>query len=327
VSESRSRPTQACPECGRSVDPTTEQFCPNCGYPIILDRGDEQKVPAPVTRSPGESEVSPPAAVSAGSSMGGAAARETAPTRACPQCGHLSEPARVRCEVCGSAIGVVSVLLDLPPAPPSTPQRRVRDPWPLLIICLAVLAVALVVARLVAFPDHRSDSASSGSDAIRKVSQADVRAQASSTLPDAGALTYDACNTLDGNRRTAWNSAPGTGAGQTLTFTFARPVDLRAITVVNGYAKSPAVFRANSSIREATVMTDATVKPWALQDSRTPQKLTENFGITKGVTIRVDQVRLGNRYGEVAVSEVSFLGRLGPRISRRSGFDVNCPPG
>jgi RNA polymerase subunit RPABC4/transcription elongation factor Spt4 len=326
VSEPRSHPTQACPECGRSVDPTTEQFCPNCGYPIILDRGDEQKVPPPVTRSPGESQVSPPAAVSAGSSVEGAAAREAAQTRACPQCGHISDPARVRCEVCGSAIGVVSVLLDLPPAPPSTPQRRARDPWPLLIICLAVLAVALVVASLVPLPGSDSVPRSSGSGAIGKVPHADVRAQASSTLPDAGALTYDACNTLDNNRRTAWNSAHGTGAGQTLTFTFARPVDLRTITVVNGYAKSPAVFRANSSIREATVTTETTVKSWALQDTRAPQTFTENFGITKKVTIRVDAVRLGNRYGEVAVSEVWFGERSVAHPSRSSTLDVSCPP-
>ena len=88
---------------------------------------------------------------------------------------------------------------------------------------------------------------------------------------------------------TAWNS-DGQGAGATLVYTFAQPVDLRTITVLNGYQKVRAgssgrvdLFALNERVRAFTVVTDAGSATWTLRDARAPQTLTHAFGRTRTV--------------------------------------------
>ena len=99
--------------------------------------------------------------------------------------------------------------------------------------------------------------------AVVPVDAADVRVEASTTQQPDNGITYDAANTLDGRPETAWNS-DGQGAGATLVYTFAQPVDLRTITVLNGYQKVRAgssgrvdLFALNERVRTFTVVTDA----------------------------------------------------------------------
>jgi hypothetical protein len=140
----------------------------------------------------------------------------------------------------------------------------------------------------------------------------DVRAAASTTQqPDSG-ITYTAANTLDGRPETAWNS-DGQGAGATLVYTFAQPVDLRSITVLNGYQKVRAgtsgrvdLFPLNARVRTFTVVTDAGSATWTLRDDRAPQTLTHAFGPTRTVRLRVEAVYPSRKYKDLAVSEVRF---------------------
>ena len=107
-----------------------------------------------------------------------------------------------------------------------------------------------------------------------------VRAAASSTQhPDSG-ITYVAANTLDGRPETAWNS-DGQGTGAALTYTFATPVDLASITVLNGYQKvrtgangsTVDLFALNERVKALRVVTDAGSVDWTLRDDRAPQTL------------------------------------------------------
>ena len=148
--------------------------------------------------------------------------------------------------------------------------------------------------------------------AVVPVDAADVRVEASTTQQPDNGITYDAANTLDGRPETAWNS-DGQGAGATLVYTFAQPVDLRTITVLNGYQKVRAgssgrvdLFALNERVRAFTVVTDAGSATWTLRDARAPQTLTHAFGRTRTVKLRVDAVYPSRKYTDLAVSEVRF---------------------
>jgi hypothetical protein len=150
--------------------------------------------------------------------------------------------------------------------------------------------------------------------------------RASTRLRRDGALTYYACNVLDGDTQTAWNSGKGKMVGATLAFTFGRPVQLRAITIVNGYAKNDQVFEENAAVSKATVITGRTSQQWNLDDTREPQTLRKDLGTTTGLVLRVDEVRRGTAFDEVAVTEVSFDELPQDSAGPTRPVDVRCPP-
>jgi hypothetical protein len=140
-----------------------------------------------------------------------------------------------------------------------------------------------------------------------------VRAAASSTQRRDGTITYTAANTLDGRPETAWNS-DGQGAGAWLTFTFASPVDLTAVTVLNGYQKTRPgkkgatvdLYALNERARVVRVVTDAGSVAWNLRDERAPQTLEHAFGRTRTVRLQVVATYPSARYDDLAISEVRF---------------------
>jgi hypothetical protein len=146
---------------------------------------------------------------------------------------------------------------------------------------------------------------------IAPVTPAGVSAS-STQRPDDG-VSYAASNTVDGRPETAWNS-DGQGAGATLTYTFSQPVDLRSVTVRNGYQKtlrrsdgSPVdLYRLNERVKAVKVVTDAGSLTWTLRDDPVPQTLTHAFGTTSSVRLEVLSVYPSSRYKDLAVSDVAF---------------------
>jgi len=126
-------------------------------------------------------------------------------------------------------------------------------------------------------------------------------------------VTYVPANMLDGDPKTAWNSngdKVGDGKGVVLTFTFAEPVRLRGVAVLNGYQKKITngdLYTKNSRVGGLTVKTDAATKDWALRDAREAQALEADLGETSTVTLTVTDVYPGDTYKDLALSEVSFL--------------------
>jgi hypothetical protein len=139
------------------------------------------------------------------------------------------------------------------------------------------------------------------------------RVTASSTQRPDGAVSYAASNTLDGRPETAWNS-DGQGTGATLTYTFARPVELDSVTVLNGYQKvrrgaggaTVDLFALNRRVRALRVVTDDLTVDWALRDVRAPQTLSRAFGRTRTVRLQVLSTYPSRRYQDLAISEVRF---------------------
>lgn len=166
---------------------------------------------------------------------------------------------------------------------------------------------------------HRGDSAATPTATPVAIPAASISATASSTQEAEGGVTYTAQNTLDGRAETAWNSdgrADGKGPGMVLTYRFADPVDLAAVTVLNGYqktlqnnGKTSDLFALNSRVRSLRVTTDAGSWTWELPDERTPQTLSRAFGKTSNVRFEVLSVYPGSKYLDLALSEVSFAAR------------------
>ncbi len=141
------------------------------------------------------------------------------------------------------------------------------------------------------------------------VDPATVQVTASSELAPVDDLTYAAANTLDGNLQTAWNhnSLRGGPIGQALTYRFPQPVDLAAIVLVNGYAKTPAAFADNARVGNLTVRAASGTHVRALVDTREPQRLDLPLGPVTEVILEVSGVYPGRLHPDVALTDVSFV--------------------
>jgi hypothetical protein len=101
-----------------------------------------------------------------------------------------------------------------------------------------------------------------------------------------------------------------------LTYTFGAPVDLRSITLSNGYQKlTPRAGRApldlyplNARLRTVRVVTDGGSTTWNLKDTKDAQTLPLTFGRTATVRLEVVAVYPGSKYLDLAISEVAFTG-------------------
>jgi hypothetical protein len=155
----------------------------------------------------------------------------------------------------------------------------------------------------------KSASAGASGGVGTPLAAASIKATASSTGARDGAVTYVAANTLDGKPTTAWNSSGG-GTGITLTFTFAQPVHLSGLTMLDGYQKTSKagdLWALNARAKTVTVDSDAGSWTWDLTDTKDLQTLSQDLGTTSKVTLTIDEIYPGDKYADIAISELGFL--------------------
>jgi hypothetical protein len=275
-----------CPQCGGPLTMDSDKFCTSCGSALSWDQV---------------------AAGRGGETTSGA-------TFTCPACREPNPASRLLCQRCGG-------LLEPPQAPlplslaPGTP-RRWRAPLILLAIAAVAAAAAAGLAALLRQDGHLSPLARSPATSARAAAAAPVQvdpgtisARASSELPPDGKVTYSIRNTLDGDTRTAWNShgaVDGNGVGQTLTYRFPSPVHLVRIALVNGYAKTPRLRADNGRIRGVVILADHRRVQVTLADTPSRQRLDQDVGVTRKLTLRVTSIYPGARYSDLALSEITF---------------------
>ena len=149
--------------------------------------------------------------------------------------------------------------------------------------------------------------------AAEPVDPGTVQASASSTQDPDGAVSYGPANTLDGDPATAWNS-DGDSPARWLSYRFATPVDLRSVSILNGYQKvrrrpgrsALDLYPVNERLRRIRVVTDAGNWLWELADRRERQTFTAPSGRTRTVRLEVLSSYPSTDYPDLAVSEVSF---------------------
>ncbi|OXM63544.1 zinc-ribbon domain-containing protein [Amycolatopsis vastitatis] len=153
----RPGPPPGCPECGRPLPPQGAKLCPNCGYPLLLERPavaehePRKAVYKPTDQGSGAPPLPsgrlplPPGPASYGHP---APRRVEVPGPHCGRCGTINPPHRKRCETCGEELwpGAASPArwMPRPPEVAAAPPRR-RTWWKLvLLIAVPLLAVGAV---------------------------------------------------------------------------------------------------------------------------------------------------------------------------------------
>jgi len=148
-----------CPDCGNPVQPDREQLCPRCGYPLMFLRQPAENDARAVPRSPNERDDGTgmvPTAVRTDSTRQFptstyGATRPAAGQMQCPRCGWGNDPARFRCERCGTELRQSRphpVVLG-PPVVPQAGRRRTGMGWLIALIILAVLSLVVLAATLI----------------------------------------------------------------------------------------------------------------------------------------------------------------------------------
>jgi len=307
-----------CTRCGQRSH-ISATSCPSCGSPLSRDEGEATQA------MPGVEDTAPPGAAAPAPAPALVAA--SAPPDGSTLIAGLVRDTRVSPRVAGSQTPLVETPRGEDRATPG-PVRRwsaldgEHSPGVLIGagvgLGLLLLLTVVLFTRLLGSGTPGAGTASPTSTASA-ISSATITATASSTQDPEGGITYSAENTLDGRAETAWNSdgrVDGKGPGMVLTYRFADPVELSAITVLNGYQKTlpnpgrtPSdLFALNSRVRSWRVTTDTGSWVWDLADDRAPQTLSKQFGTTSSVRFEVREVYPGSKYLDLAVSEVSFAG-------------------
>ncbi|HWS31155.1 MAG TPA: hypothetical protein VN408_00275 [Actinoplanes sp.] len=131
---------------------------------------------------------------------------------------------------------------------------------------------------------------------------------------DAGGstVTFDADNVADNDPETAWRT-PGTGIGESLTFTFSRPVHLTSVGVIPGYAKLDPTsgvnrFTENRRVEQARFdFGGGIVNDYSFSDSTESQTYTIEM-ITDSVTVTILDSTDKTKRNYTALSEIAFYG-------------------
>ncbi len=317
-------PTVVCPDCQR-VSPAGTYRCPGCDFPLIVQRGAGRPATAPrgPWRKPdhvgGPDPVLMDRLAQPPPPQGTAPAPPLPSGAMCPQCRHTNPISRIRCERCAALLRAPAPAPTEPPPLPPEPRNGNRRALIALIVLGVVVAglstcVWLMLRGGQRVQQRKPPAATATVGHTVRVNPNLISVVASSTQKTDGVVNYRARNTLDGRADTAWNSngeQPGSAA--TLTYAFAAPVDLRGISLLNGYQKTaprskvPDLYLANARIRSVRVITDAGQWTWNLKDEQPWQTLSQDLGRTRTVRLQVLSVYPGNHWRDVAVSEVSFI--------------------
>jgi hypothetical protein len=290
----------SCRRCGRLVDAGAAS-CPRCGYSLQPDAPGGARSPAP---SDGDEPLT-------GVLIADRGRATSMPPAAAPPPPAAPEPERPQAPATQAGGLPMPVL-----PPPRTSARR----SPVMLVALGLVVTGVLWLGVSTFierstPRTATPAAAGVSPTVvtgpRPVKNSTVDGVASSTGKAEGSVTYGIDNTLDDRPTTAWSSR-GKGVGATLTYTFEQPVDLRGITVRNGYQKLVTgnpdrdLYLLNERIRQVRVTTASGSVVWNLKDARDPQTLKQDLGTTRTVKLTVLSTYGSDRYKDVALSEIAF---------------------
>jgi hypothetical protein len=134
-----------------------------------------------------------------------------------------------------------------------------------------------------------------------------IRTSASSVRYAVQTNTYDAGNTIDGSKRTAWiEGVDGPGIGEWLRFDFGREINLHRIVILPGYFKSPQIWAQNNRLAAATLQfSNGTSNQFTFVDRMERQTLDVGAIKTRWVRLVIDNVFSGSD-PDTAVSEITF---------------------
>ena len=276
-----------CPRCAAPQD-GSPNFCTACGYDLrpSPERPAARPLPPPVVR-----------------------------LVACPACGASNAGSRRHCGRCRSALHEApATATRAEPEAAGGREPKQRDSSPILLVVTLVAALAIVGVLLsllgaqgvgfLAGPPEEPTEAAAGSPVLLA-----ARATASSTLQGSGTTSYDPANLVDGDPETAWNEGSrGDGVGEWVELTLAAPADVTRVLLWNGYQKGEQ-FPQNGRVRQLRIDAGERTFEVELLDVEGPQAVNLPQPVrAQRVRLTIDDVYVGDRYPDVALSEIEVYG-------------------
>ncbi len=268
--------------------------------------------------------------------------------RVCPACGQQS-PANARfCfnTACGRPFDAAGPTAAPGTVPVVEETRRSVLPWVLGVVAAVVLAggiaawfvlgrsddtatttapkntvtIVSTTAPALTVPTTAAATATTR-PALRALPRTVIaQATASSTLPEdrANRITYGIDNTLDGDLKTAWNSAGSDGdrvppEGQWLEYRFAAAQPVSQIRIINGFKplNGRSEFTDNHRIKTVRITTsNQTLEGTLVDDDKLgPSIVRLNGAPTEFVRITIVSTypSTGKAYNDVGVTDVAFF--------------------
>jgi len=133
-------------------------------------------------------------------------------------------------------------------------------------------------------------------------------ASATSTLRSVPGITYKVQNLLDNDQTTAWcEGAAGNGIEESVTFTFAKPVLVRRIDMINGYNKAQQ-FRVNARAQNIEIGSSEGSRLATLQDTSGVQHLPVPTSATTFIKLTVKSAYPGTKFTDLCLTDIRFIG-------------------
>jgi VWFA-related protein len=120
---------------------------------------------------------------------------------------------------------------------------------------------------------------------------------------------YQAKHLADGKDSTCWaEGADGPGVGEWVQFGFDAPKTLKAMKIIAGYSKTPAVYQANNRVKKLMlVFSDGISQTVNLADQYGFQRiLIDRDKPSRFVKLVIMEVYKGSRYNDTCISEIEF---------------------
>ena len=245
--------------------------------------------------------------------------QETAPALAmltCPSCATSNSNANHYCEACGARLSPDP--LPIAPLPLSRSGAGMRALVVLVVILLIVAIGALIINLR---DDDPATSSPASTSSAPTTSEAPVFVELTPATVEASSelgQSFGADNLLDKDFATEWQDASQRGNSAKITFTFAEPVRIASIEIVN--LQDNERFRRNYRVRSFVITVDdlSIPIPGELADENEPQRIqigtvgTTRLAIEVRTTYPAESVGDLVPFLELAIAEIRFFGTTEP---------------
>ncbi len=229
----------------------------------------------------------------------------------CPSCGTSNPATNRHCEACGARLSTEPLPVAPLPMQGASPGARALT---VLAAVVLVVAVAVLIRNLTTGDDDGQTTAPTTTAATTTTVAFEelvpTSVSASSELGD----SFAAENLLDNNPDTEWQDLNQRGNGAELTFTFAQPMRIVSIEIVNLADEDR--FKRNYRIKGYVIDVDdlAIQISGELDDDNDPQRINIGTVSTTRLTLEVRTTYPAQAVGdqppftELALADVRFFG-------------------
>lgn len=134
----------------------------------------------------------------------------------------------------------------------------------------------------------------------------DVEVRASFELPRHDKISYGAVNLTDRDMKTAWCASRHENDKREMEIVIDSQAPIGGVGLINGYAKSDSLYKANYRVRRLKVLTESgELGNMEIKDSSIPQWVEFPATVQGRIKLVIYDYYKGNRYNDVCVTELT----------------------